>query len=274
MRRSLNGPIDIISQANGEVISWSAAAGAWENQPVSLANLGDVGDVVITTPADNEVLAYDTGSGLWINQTAAEASLAEASHTHDASDVISGTFDDARISESSITQHEGAIDHDALTNWVQNEHLDWTQDLGATNINSANIQESAVTQFMTGWTAWSPAFSGGNGVTLSGGSSTTEAAYVRMPTPGGDDWLEFYGLFSILINASGGSVTLTLPAATSIPNNTYIGSGQRSTGSWATRDQLIVMKQGSVMFLEAEAGDPWASSTTYLVGVQGKMRVS
>lgn len=47
---------------------------------------------------------------------------------------------DAFISQSSVTQHEGAIDHDALTNFVANEHIDWTVDQGATNINNANIE--------------------------------------------------------------------------------------------------------------------------------------
>lgn len=33
---------------------------------------------------------------------------------------------DVNITESSVTQHEAAIDHDALTNFVANEHIDWT----------------------------------------------------------------------------------------------------------------------------------------------------
>jgi hypothetical protein len=40
-----------------------------------------------------------------------------------ASDIASGTFDDARIAESNVTQHEAAIDHDALTNFVADEHV-------------------------------------------------------------------------------------------------------------------------------------------------------
>lgn len=43
-------------------------------------------------------------------------------HGHPTSDIISGTFDDARIAESNVTQHEGAIDHDELTNFEANEH--------------------------------------------------------------------------------------------------------------------------------------------------------
>lgn len=55
---------------------------------------------------------------------------------------------DANITESSVTQHEAAIDHDALTNFVANEHIDWTGDAGASNIHVNNITavpESSVT---------------------------------------------------------------------------------------------------------------------------------
>ena len=55
---------------------------------------------------------------------------ASTSHTHAASDVISGTFSDARISETSVTQHatalESAMNHDDLTGFVGNEHIDHT----------------------------------------------------------------------------------------------------------------------------------------------------
>ena len=50
------------------------------------------------------------------------ASKAALAHTHDAADVISGTFADVRISVSSVTQHEGSIDHNALLNYDINEH--------------------------------------------------------------------------------------------------------------------------------------------------------
>lgn len=71
--------------------------------------LNDLTDVTITSVTDNEVLGYDTVSGNWINQTAAEAGLAAATHTHAASDVNSGTFADARIAQSNVTQHEAAL---------------------------------------------------------------------------------------------------------------------------------------------------------------------
>lgn len=43
-------------------------------------------------------------------------------HNHTAADTNSGTFDDARIAESSVTQHQGALDHDQLTNFDATEH--------------------------------------------------------------------------------------------------------------------------------------------------------
>ena len=46
--------------------------------------------------------------------------------TWDATDIVSGTLANARIAQSNVTQHEAAIDHDALTNFVANEHIDWT----------------------------------------------------------------------------------------------------------------------------------------------------
>jgi hypothetical protein len=47
---------------------------------------------------------------------------ADSSHTHTASDVTTGTFADARIAQSNVTQHQAAIDHDALTNFLAAEH--------------------------------------------------------------------------------------------------------------------------------------------------------
>lgn len=76
---------------------------------ISGETIQSLSNVVVTAVTDNEILAYDNGSGNWINQTAAEAGLASASHSHATSDITSGTFADARISESSVTQHQAAL---------------------------------------------------------------------------------------------------------------------------------------------------------------------
>jgi hypothetical protein len=62
------------------------------------------------------------------------------------SDVIDGTFSDARISESSITQHERAINHNNLSGYVLEQHLDWTKDQSNYSIHPNNIAQTSITQ--------------------------------------------------------------------------------------------------------------------------------
>lgn len=71
--------------------------------------------------------------------------FAPISHTHAAADVTSGTFADARIAGTNVTQHQASIDHDALTNFAANEHIDWTLDQGATDIHANNIPDLSAT---------------------------------------------------------------------------------------------------------------------------------
>jgi sugar lactone lactonase YvrE len=65
----------------------------------------EAGDVLIADQ-DNPV---DAGDWTIVNRNIDSSAFATTSHTHAASDVTSGTFDDARISESSVTQHEAAL---------------------------------------------------------------------------------------------------------------------------------------------------------------------
>ena len=79
----------------------------------------------VTVASDDEILIQDT-SDLDNLKTITVSDLALASHTHATTDITSGTFADARIAESNVTQHVSAIDHDSLLNFVANEHIDWT----------------------------------------------------------------------------------------------------------------------------------------------------
>lgn len=127
----------------------------------------------------------------------------------------------------------------------------------------------------TGWTSWVPTFAGSNGLTLTGTPTISEAAYRLVDGHDGDPMCEFYILASVAVNVSGGSLRMTLPVATSIPNETQVGVGHRRTGGWATREALICHKQPGEIFCEAENGSAWAASTTYgTVTISGKYRVS
>lgn len=73
----------------------------------STANVSDLNDVTITSIASGELLKWN-GSA-WINNTLAEAGIAATSHSHATTDITSGTFADARIAESNVTQHQAAL---------------------------------------------------------------------------------------------------------------------------------------------------------------------
>lgn len=63
----------------------------------------------------------------------------------DADRITSGAFADARIAASNVTQHVAAIDHDALLNFVADEHIDWSV-TGVEDVHDDRIGPTAVTQ--------------------------------------------------------------------------------------------------------------------------------
>lgn len=107
-------------------------------------NLSSLADVTITTIASGELLKWN-GSA-WINNTLAEAGIAAASHTHATSDITSGTFADARIAESNVTQHQAALtvtesQISDLGSYITDVLSDTTPQLGGNlDTNSNNIQ--------------------------------------------------------------------------------------------------------------------------------------
>lgn len=67
--------------------------------------LDDLTDVTITTPATGDLLRYNGTD--WVNYP--DSNYAVSGHVHDAGDVTTGTFVDARISQTSVTQHQAAL---------------------------------------------------------------------------------------------------------------------------------------------------------------------
>lgn len=82
--------------------------------------LAGLDDVTITTPSSAQVLRF-SGSE-WVNGSVAYSELTgipstfpPSAHTHAAADVVSGTFADARISGSSVAQHQSIL----VIDWSQ-----------------------------------------------------------------------------------------------------------------------------------------------------------
>lgn len=115
--------VTISSIAANEILMWNGSA--WINRTLAEAgiaaspdlsgyitditgeDLETLADVTVTSISSGELLKWN-GSA-WINNTIAEAGLAAASHNHATSDITSGTFADARVAESNVTQHEAAL---------------------------------------------------------------------------------------------------------------------------------------------------------------------
>lgn len=112
--------------------TWDASTGSFPSPAetaewYTVSTTGTVGGV---TYRAGDAILYNGGdatlSSGWDHQRNSVYTVAGKTGdvTLAAVDIASGTFADARIAQSNVTQHQGAIDHDALTNFVANEHVD------------------------------------------------------------------------------------------------------------------------------------------------------
>lgn len=142
--------------------------------------------------------ASTTTTNLWsADKISTELSgKSDTGHNHSASDITAGTFADARISQSSVTQHQGAIDHDSLANFVLDEHraLD---DASTTTTNLWSADK--ISSELSGKVDTSRTLSTGDG--LAGGGDLTQDRSLRIDINGltsstnvdaANDWLALY----------------------------------------------------------------------------------
>jgi len=99
--------VTITGATTGQSLVYNGSA--WVNDTVAAGSstLDALTDTTITDIATGEILKW-TGAA-WENNTLAEAGIADATHTHATTDITSGTFADARIAQSNVTQHQAAL---------------------------------------------------------------------------------------------------------------------------------------------------------------------
>ncbi len=102
--------------------------------------------------ADIAAVAISTFDGAYSSLTGAPTTFAPSAHTHSASEIDSGTFANARISEGSVTQHEAAlsIGYSQLTSvpttFAPSAHNHAAADINSGTFADARIAQSNVTQ--------------------------------------------------------------------------------------------------------------------------------
>ena len=143
----------------------------------------------ITAVAADKVLLQDASDtdNLRTETASAIANLADDLAT---SVITSGTFADARIAASNVTQHEASINHDALTGFVANEHIDWTA--ASSNFSTSGTIDCTGTEAVklpVGTTAQRPGTPAEGDMRVNTTIGTTEiyrgAAWVNLETGGG-----------------------------------------------------------------------------------------
>lgn len=103
--------------SDGDVLRFNGSTGEYEyvgeaSLDVDVTDLQ--GDAIPSGPSDGQLLVYDSGQGQWVHVS--ESALAVAFSS------LTGSIGDGQVPESAVTQHEGAVDHDALTNYAADEH--------------------------------------------------------------------------------------------------------------------------------------------------------
>lgn len=105
--------VTITTPTNGQALVYNGSI--WVNQTVStVGTLNDLTDVTITTPAAAQILRYNgsqwvNGSVAYSELTGVPSTFAPSAHTHAAADITSGTFADARVAGSNVTQHQALL---------------------------------------------------------------------------------------------------------------------------------------------------------------------
>lgn len=125
-----SNPVIRVRDANTlEVLNYRAHAKIFSYLP---------GTVISVFGRQGAVVAQ-SGDYTWNQINKAISSIADIT-TKDIS-LLTGTLFDTQVAASNVTQHEGALNHDALLNFENNEHIDWTA-VGAGVIDPSNYVDN------------------------------------------------------------------------------------------------------------------------------------
>jgi len=105
----------------------------WELRPVIITSHLDLADIGSNTHV--QIDAHISSTSNPHSVTKAQVGLSDVPNvdTTDASNLTSGVLDDARVQESNVTQHEGAIEHQNISGAGTNDHAAIDSHIADTN---------------------------------------------------------------------------------------------------------------------------------------------
>lgn len=116
--------------ANAATARANIGAGTGDGDMVGSNNLSEITNAAAARSnigagtGNGDMLGVNNLSEITVPATArANIDAAQTVHTHAAADVVSGTFANARIAQGNVTQHEAAVNHNALANFSSNQHI-------------------------------------------------------------------------------------------------------------------------------------------------------
>jgi len=148
---------------------------------------------------------------------------------------------------------QASLDHDSFQGFVANEHIDWTTDQGATDINAGNISESSVTQHQAALLDSLNVLEIDSVAKTAGFTVTSGTQY--------------------LVDTSGGAFTVTLPLSPTVGDTFGIID---LTGTFGT-NAVTLARNGSNVLRAAEDGlidiNNWSTPWIYTGTTNGWLPV-
>ena len=146
------------------------------SKKITIANLPD-NDTVYTHPNHSGDVTSTADGATVISAGAVDIAMLSATGTAGATNFLRGDNTWVVPTDTNTTYTSSDFTHDDLTGFVANEHIDWTTDQGATNINNGNLTGSptfttlnATTVDLGNWTVTETA-----GVLIFASSGTNKA---------------------------------------------------------------------------------------------------
>jgi len=105
-RSAISASGDLSYNSGTGVISFSETYGTASELLTAILTVDGTGSNLDADLLDGQEGTYYLA---WANLTGVPSTFTPSSHTHDASDIVSGTLADARIAQSNVTQHQAAL---------------------------------------------------------------------------------------------------------------------------------------------------------------------